>query len=54
MDYVGAYGEVELLPAQVVSNGQYSVEEGDFFLAPLVYLATAKIYVPQRNTCSAY
>ena len=54
MDYVGAYGEVELLPAQIVSNGHYSVEEGDFFLAPLIYLATAKIYVPQRNTCSAY
>ena len=52
-EFVGAYGEVELLPAQIVTNGQYSVEEGDFFLAPLVYLGTAEIYVPQRNVCAA-
>jgi hypothetical protein len=43
---VGAYGEIELLPVNVASDGQFEIEPGDFFLDPLFYLADARILVP--------
>jgi hypothetical protein len=43
---VGAFGEIELLPVNLVGNGKFEVEAGDFFLDPLFYSADARIYVP--------
>ncbi len=43
---VGAYGEIELLPVNLLSDGEFEIETGDFFLDPLFYLADARIIVP--------
>ena len=43
---LGAFGEVELLPVNLVANGRFEIESGDFFLDPLFYAADARIYIP--------
>jgi hypothetical protein len=43
---VGAYGEIELIPVNLLPDGSFEVENGDFFLDPLFYLADASIFVP--------
>jgi hypothetical protein len=43
---LGAYGEIELVPVNLQSDGSLEVENGDVFLDPLFYLADAAIFVP--------
>ena len=43
---LGAFGEIELLPVNLVGNRKFAIESGDFFLDPLFYSADARIYVP--------
>lgn len=43
---LGAFGEIELLPVNIVEKGKFETENGDFFLDPLFYAADARIFVP--------
>jgi hypothetical protein len=44
--FVGAYGELELIPVLIGTDQRYEVDNGDFFLSPLLYLADAAIFIP--------
>jgi hypothetical protein len=44
--FVGAYGELELIPVLIGTDQKYEVDSGDFFLSPLLYLADAAIFIP--------
>jgi hypothetical protein len=43
---IGAYGEIELIPVNLLPDGSFEVETGDVFLDPLFYLGDASIFVP--------
>jgi hypothetical protein len=43
---VGAYGQIQLVPANLGSDGSFEPEDGDVFLQPLFYLADATIFFP--------
>jgi hypothetical protein len=43
---LGAYGEIELIPVNLLPDGSFEVETGDVFLDPLFYLGDASIFVP--------
>lgn len=43
---LGAYGQIQLLPADLGNDGSFVPAEGDIFLTPLVYLADATIFFP--------
>lgn len=43
---LGAYGEIELLPVNLLPDGNFEIETGDFFLDPVFYLADATVFVP--------
>lgn len=43
---VGAYGQIQLSPTNLGSDGSFEREDGDIFLEPLFYLADATIFFP--------
>jgi len=43
---IGAYGEIELLPVNLLPDGSLSPENGDFFLDPVFYDTRATVIVP--------
>ena len=43
---VGAYGQIQLVPANLGSDGSFESADGDVFLDPLFYLADATIFFP--------